>query len=393
MVGNIGQTNVTRRPQAPYGGLMESNPLDVIRNLMNQDPQAQEVRTITVTGATNSTAYIIVVDGRSVTYTSDASATIAEIADGLAAACIVDPIANASAAAVSDGVSVVTFTARQRGVAFTLTTANAQLTAALVTAAASADAVPFGRVMISQATDSQDPNEPAEIGIMAKSTAFTAQVVTVTPTYVANAEYTAKVRDMQTGRIIADFTAVGDTSLADLLAELEVGLDTQLPANTVEVTDPASTSLVFTAELAGYEFDVEFGVGEQGASTPTFTNVQTTGPSPSTSLQRAIAGISLHSGRVEANTVAGADAQYDANEQVDVISHGRVFVENSQTIVKGTAVFVELDATSDDRAKCFNTTSATRVQLPLRMAKWIRGAVDSTISAVAGLYLDVEENL
>jgi len=393
MVGNISQVNVTREPQAPVGGLMESNPLDVIRSLMNQDPQAQEVRTITVTGATNDKTYSIVVDGRTVSYLSDATATIAEIADGLAAACIVDPIANATAAAVSDGATIVTLTARQRGVAFTLTEADAQLTAALVTAAASADAVPMGRVMISQATDTHDPNEPAEIGIFLKSTAFTAQVMTFTPTYVADAEVTVTVVDQHTGRVIASFTEVSDTALATLLTNLATGLNDQLPANSVIASGASTTTLTLTSELAGLEFDAYMSVGDQGASVPTFTTAYTTGPSPSTSLIMAVAGISLFTSAIEAATIAGADAQYAANQGVTVISSGRVFVENSQTIVKGTAVFVETDATSDDRGKCFNTNSATRLALPLRMAKWIRGAVDSTISAVGGLYLDVEENL
>lgn len=64
--------------------------------------------TITVATATNSSAYTVTIGGQACTYTSDASATVAEITDGLAAAINANTSLAGIAAANSNAVSVIT---------------------------------------------------------------------------------------------------------------------------------------------------------------------------------------------------------------------------------------------------------------------------------------------
>lgn len=341
--------------------------------LINTDPQAAKVDTITVTGATNNKAYVETIDGVDVTYTSDATATIAEIANGLAAAINDNPLVRGKCTAVSDGATIVTVTGNWPGITYTITDADAQLTTAAVTAAASADAVPFGTLMVNPT--GYETDEANEYGVRAKSTAFTAQVVTVTPVYAVNTDSIIRIRDMHTGQVIAETVMRHDTNIGDLITEIVTDLNTTLPAASVLAADVGGTALTLTAEVAGLEFDVEVGVGEGAAAAPsTIAKVYTTGPSIATSVLRAARGVSLFSENDEAVTVEGTDASYAANVGVRSLLEGLVWVESSQVITAGTQVYVEMSAASADRGKFYNTDSATRLALPREKAVWERDA-------------------
>ena len=119
-----------------------------VMSYANDDPRAQQIDTITVTGATNDKTYTVTLNGVDVSYLSDATATIAEIADGLAAAIEAEPLVNGTVGAVSDGVSLVTITATTGGVGFTIAESDAELTLASVAANATAAPIPFGRCVI-----------------------------------------------------------------------------------------------------------------------------------------------------------------------------------------------------------------------------------------------------
>lgn len=384
--GQLASDVRSRTAQGIIGGRVYADHNDEIDTVINRDPQAQQVDTHLITAAADSTAYTVLDCGRTIVYTSGVGATLASIAAGLAAAINDDPIAGGRVTAVSNGVSLVTVTGKWPGDSYTISDSDANITTTSVTAADLADPIGFGRAVVS--VSGYGSTESYRYGRNARSTAFSAQVVTVIPTYVASAEYTVRIRDMQTGRIIADFTAVGDTSLADLLAELEAGLDGQLPANTVEVADPAGTSLTFTAELAGFEFDVEFGVGEQGASTPTFALTYTTGPSPATSFIRAFAGVSLYDSGQEPTTIGGSSASYPGNAGVMVLVKGSIWVGNTQSVAYGDPVYVELDGTGTVYGQFYNTSSATRILLPQSMARWDRYDTGDGDSLKAALHVD-----
>jgi len=389
MSGQIGQVNVGRRPQGMVGKRLFTDPNDTIRYLVNKSPQAKQVDTITVTGATNSTAYTAVIDGVTCTYTSDATATIAEIADGLAAAIAAEPLANSVVSVSSDGVSVVTLTARIPGLAFVMTAPHAQTTAATTTAAASAAAIPIGRGVITQGYSSESYGEANELCALAASSLMTAQVATVTPVYLANSTTTVRVRDMHSGRVIAETTQTHDTNIADLCTEIATDLNTTLPANSVIADGSSGTTVTLTAEVAGLEFDVEVGVGEGTAATPsTCALAYTTGPNESTSILRALRGISLWSAAIEDSALAAADLQHAANAGLPAIAKGSVWVESSQTIGNDDDVYIELGVAADN-GQFFNTNSATRLLVPF--ARWRRDSADGNLAAIAGLEINLDQ--
>jgi hypothetical protein len=105
---------------------------------------SQKVSTITVTLAVNDTPYAYTVVGEAIGYTSDAVATLPEIADGLAAAHNANSTAAARCIAVSDGVDTVTITAVETDDDFAISEADANLTLATPTAASAGSAIPFG---------------------------------------------------------------------------------------------------------------------------------------------------------------------------------------------------------------------------------------------------------
>lgn len=96
------------------------------------DADIAQVERVTVTTAVNSTIYTVRINGVDVTYTSDASATVAEISAGLVAAinASVDPMVIPVAAV--DETGLLRVTADTPGVAFTISV-GANLTVAQVT--------------------------------------------------------------------------------------------------------------------------------------------------------------------------------------------------------------------------------------------------------------------
>jgi hypothetical protein len=159
---------------------------------------------------------------------------------------------------------------------------------------------------------------------------------------------------------------------------LVAALNAVLPANSVDVDDDDSGSddaenIVFTAEVVGEEFTVDFGSSDDGASHPAFALSSTKGVA--TSVNIAAAGLSMHTYDEEITTKEGTSAQYPANAGVKTLVSEAMCVENSQGVSFGDAVYVEL-ATGDDSGKLYNTASATRALL--KRARWERSLKDDT---------------
>lgn len=145
-------------PQLSY-----NNPLPVGRNgqcydssyyrdcltLINSDPQAAQVDTVSVSAASDATLYAVVINGISCEYTSGTSATRQQIADGLVAAINDEPAISGLVLAAS-GTNEFTITARTPGSngAFTSSESSGQLSIANTVVAANAAAVPFGRAVV-----------------------------------------------------------------------------------------------------------------------------------------------------------------------------------------------------------------------------------------------------
>lgn len=366
--GFLAQDVYDRALQGIIGGLVNTGG-NATETLVNKDPEAKQVDTVVVDTATNNASYAFEIAGVTIAFTADASATKPEISAGLKLAFDADPVAGGLATVVDDGVDTLTITGNTPGSVYTVTDSDALLTTASVTAAAEADAVSFGRAL---ASSGYDAIEKIKFGRVIKSTGFTVQVITIDYTNDTGPFIRVKVIDRHTGIVIADTQRVTTGTKATDTAALVVELNLLLPANSVIASAGGSDVLLLTAEVAGLEFDATVGTDNQADMATSL--VRTTGPSPTTSILRAFVGISLYSEDEEATTVGGSVASYPANAGMRSLAKGEVWVENSQTIVYGDVVFVEMDGTGSDFGKFFNTDSATRLSLPEGMARWQRSS-------------------
>ena len=144
----ISQLTVRNLPKGKVGQTYGNSRLYHEESFDSKENRAAEVWELEATAATNSFTYSLSAFGETVTYTSDASATVAEIADGLAAAFVANPITNGVATAVSDGVDTVTITANYDGIGLDLATTDADLSLSEVTPADAGDVLPFGRAVV-----------------------------------------------------------------------------------------------------------------------------------------------------------------------------------------------------------------------------------------------------
>src|SRR5690606_32848658 len=166
------------RTQRPIGFIGHFNRTHDYRSVtgINVDPQAAQVSTIKVNTATDKHVYEIEVDGVTLAYENagtDKAATAAGIADLWNAT----HAARRVAAAEADGVDTVTLTGVWPGVAFAVSSDDANLTVATGTQAATADAIGFGLALISLG------NIDGEVALkvaLPKAAHFTAQVMTFT---------------------------------------------------------------------------------------------------------------------------------------------------------------------------------------------------------------------
>lgn len=342
----------------------------------NEDPQAVQIDTVTVDSAVDDTLYTYEINGITVQIDSGTGATTTTIAAALAAQHDSLPLVRGVVAAVPVA-AVITLTGLIEGNSYALTESDTRLTAASVQAAAAADAVPFGRLVVDDGLETGGAGE--QLGRLAKSTAFTAQVHTLEILFVASSTVTVTVRDAA-GDVLAQADDVDADTNTDTTADaIRDALNGLLPANSVIVSSPGGGSgdVVFTAELAGLQFSVEVGTNEEGeAGGAIVGQTNTTGPSATTSMNLAALGISEFSINDPTTTIGGLTGEYAPNARMRVLKRAAVWVERPSTGVSpGDQVFVEL-AVGDDSGKFFNADSATRARL--LNAEWERDGRDST---------------
>ena len=351
-----------RRAQAICGQLAEAQGAQV-RTLTNYAPAAKQVTTVTVSSASAQT-YTLTVNGVAFDYVADGSDTTTTIAAGLAELINAYPSVRAAVIATSSA-AVLTLTGTYPGISFTVTESETDLgSPSTTTAAAASAAVGFGVAVMSSGPDSASVDEVTSLGRKVATAALTAQVVTITPTYIASAEYSLGV----TFRGVTYFAStIGATDLDATIDALVAEINARLPANSVLAAANASTATAFTltAEIVGEEFSVTFGCSDEGTGTPTSTIADTKGIA--TSLNQALAGISLYALDEQASTIGDSDAAYPAGAGIKVCAEGRVWVSNSETIAFGDKVYID---TSD--GLFYNSTGSTRVLIP--RYRWIRSS-------------------
>lgn len=367
MTISIRASDITERvAQAICGQLAESGRNSVIRTYTNYSPAAAQVTTVEITSASAQT-YTLTINGVSIDVVADGGDTVTTIAAEFVSKINAEPLIRGQVSA-SNAAGVITLTGTYPGISFTVTESETDIgSPSTTTSAADAAAVAFGIAVMKSGFGSGSVDEAGQLGKKVATAAFTAQVVTITPSYVASAEYSLGV----TFRGVTYWAStIGATDLDATIDALVAEINARLPASSVVAAANASTATAFTltAEIVGEEFSVTFGCSDEGTGTPTSTIADTKGIA--TSLVQALAGVSLYALDEAASTVGASDASYPAYAGMKVLEEGRVWVENSQTLALGDAVYCD---TAD--AKFYNTSGSTRVLVP--DYKWIRSSRSS----------------
>jgi len=331
------------------------------------DPAAAEVWTVKVDTATNDEVYGITLteSATEALYTADATATVGEVASGLADAWNSSPgcYSFGAAVAVTDTVTI-TGTNAGREFSVALSTNAAKMTATNTADAAVADDVEFGRAIISI----DGFNGYTMDGIQAKSSAFTARVITLTPVDAASEHYFV---DLTIEGVEYKFDVAQDTNLAGTCTAIAAAINADMPANSVIADGSGGTTVVLTAEVAGKGFTVEVG-STSGAK---LSSAVTAGDGASGSLEDAFVGISMYS--------TGCN-EYAGGTGAAVLTKNDIWVEidSGVTVARKAAVYVELDSTSDDRGRLYTVASATRAMLPKSRAIWLRKSDKSDTAVI-----------
>lgn len=360
----------TRATQALIGMFAYADPFNQSRTVYNKDPQAVQVDTITVNTGTNSHVYTLEIEGIEISYTADSSTSTTEVATGLAAAWNDSADAGAYGYAESSS-AVVTITGWTPDLAYTIDEVDALATLANVTAAASGDAVPFGRLMINLGRDTTDPH--SVLGCIAKSSKLVAQVDTMTVVYSAAEVYRWNITiegETYGGEVTAN------TDSATTATDIATAVNAAMPANTVIAAATSGGALTLTAEVAGKAFRA---AGQVASETASRIAIVHTTASMLTDINRAVLGVSMWSPMVESTTIGSSTPSWPANQGVIVATKGVLWVESAQAITDGDPVYVETGVTADN-GQLYNTTSATRIKL--NNAVW---TMDERSTGTAGI--------
>lgn len=324
-------------PQLSY-----SDPLPVGRNgqcydssyyrdcltLINSDPQAAQVDTVSVSAASDATLYQVVINGVTVSYTSGTSATRQQIADGLVAAINDDPSISGIVRAVS-GSNAFTITARLPGSngAFVSSEDNAQLSIANTVVAANAAAVPFGRALVRTADRAGRLIGAADfVGSLAQFsfTASNSQVYSI-GLLVSGVTYAA----VYTADGSATATEIA-TGLAAAVTALAIGL-----TGSVVETD----NLLITAADG-----VSFEVGSVSAGTGAIALVSYTAAVQPHEIFIAELTDTFDTSEMIAGGLASGLAGYPPNRNMNGLRRGRVIVPVEESCAPGDPVYVRIAA-------------------------------------------------
>lgn len=357
-----------RRPIGKIGDRAYSSILDVIGTLINADPQAKQVDTVTVDTATNAATYTVTIDGVAVTFTADASATKPEVSAGLLLAIQADGVTSGAVVVTDDAVDTLTLTARWPGVAFTVAV-GALLSTASVTASAAADVIPFGRGIIRTGLGSADSNlsgdgayaSNSSLCALPKEASLAKRVSTLTVTYAAAEEYTVSITCDEVAYHIGPVLA--DTDDDTTAAAINTAINAMMPANTV-IGTVATDTVTLTAECEGKHFEVSLGL--KTGTTARLVLADTTN-TLITDINKVFAGGAMYAYDEEAS--ASGTGEYPANAGVKAMSGGAMIVSNSQNPGHNDRVYLETTAGSDV-GKFYNAGTATRILLT--SARWDR---------------------
>lgn len=376
-------------PQGFIGDFIRSHDFRSITGI-NLSPQAAQVTTISVpANPDDSVNYVVTIDGFACTYAADASSTQDEVGAGLEAAINATPGARAKCTASYTG-GTITLTGTWPGVSFTVAVNSSATTQDLgspstTTSAASADPVEFGLVI---ASNGSVTNEGVPKVFVPTTASFTAQVISFTFAGNTASYYTGEVSI--NGRVYVWGGVVWTTDLDTTCGLIADAINAVVPTETVIAASVGSGGgvVTLTAEVEGAEFDAT--ARATGHASAEATKAYTTGPSTSTSLKRAMVGISVRRLDVENQTLNGDDPAYAANAGVEICTRGAGIVQRdtTETWARGDEIYVSL--ASATKGRIYNTAGSDRVWLGRARELVIeRGERSTTTDGIGHIRLDM----
>jgi len=313
-------------------------------SLINASPQAAQVATVTIT-AQNATLYTVTINGVSVTYTSDASGTQAEISAGLQAAIEAEP--SISGLVIASGSTTLIITSRQADLAFTISV-GANLSAAATTASAAAAALPFGRAVVRDASNVQGCQ-------LISASAFTASSIEYTPTVANTALYRINL-DVDGAAYVIDYTSDGAATAQEIVEGLKAAADLLSIPNVV-VTEDDSVLLIESANGSSISSD----------QTSNLTIVVVNGDA----LADAFAGVALRQDTEDPSQTGGVDG-YAPNRTCSIRRQGRVRVSTEASCSPGDKVYVRVAASGANTTIGIFSNAAGAGAVLLPGASWYK---------------------
>lgn len=376
----VHQSSVRARMLQAYIGMQASEFDKLIENFANVNPQAGDVRTLTVDAFVGAADYVFSFNGVEHTVTEDGTgANVTDVATQIreymeAEGSIYGVVDVAQVA------NVLTLTAKLPGFTFTLSDTDANLTSALVSAAADASVVEFGRALVRTGMNAggiRSVEDAIPLAAKADSVALVAQVDTWTVGDPGAGQFIgASLNIKGADEVIVErvlWNTDLDTTLDNLATVLNAALTDRGLNAYVSVAGPAGSpgagELRFSAVFDGVEF-TSMVTSDDAAGYPAIT-VSTNKGTYLTSFDRSFAGVALRVS--DAENTAGVNeasvASYEANSTMLVLRRGEVWVENSQVLVYGDPVFVDL---ASGEGRFYNSPAAGRIPISIEKAEWIK---------------------
>lgn len=306
------QASVARMGTA-FAGMRFGHPEHSARSYVNDQGYARQVNTVQIS-VVSSTAYAFAINGYLIQYTSDSSATAAEVRDGLIDAARAIPELEAIASFNPSG-NDIKITARAPGTGFTYSepVSDTNLATTAVTANASTEVVGFGRALVKSTSGDRSARLPF---------APTAQVATLTPTAANTTVYTIALEE-DNGKL----WAFAVTSDADATAtEIVTLFKTAINNTDIPITASGTATLVLTADVVGEGFTVR----------ETDSNIAVAATTANVGLRLVGVAERIHSG-VDATAAAEG---YQPFSEMTAIYQGEVWVEVEHAVAVDDIAYI-----------------------------------------------------
>jgi hypothetical protein len=347
------QTAYANQPAA-FAGNVVGDP-EGQRTYYNDLGTNREVIDVAIDTVTNSATYTFTINGYTITYTADGSATAIEIRDGLIAAARavagLESLATFNPSPTGGATAPVRVTAKRPDIDLTYADSDAKISASTITAFAAGVVIPFGRAVIRNDVIAGDRSARLP-------TTPTAQVATVTPTAANSTVYVLAIRMRDTGEVF-NFDVTSDAD--GTATEIATLFRTKINASGVPVTGSGTATLILTSDNPGREFDVV-------TDDANLAVVATTASASGTFLGvcRRIHSLVTPNNASDQSATGGAGEGVAVGEVINVVNKGEIWVECEEALAIGDQLFWRHTASGANTALGrFRNDADTNTCLPI----------------------------